>query len=79
MFNEGDIVDYHTWNDQDQEVAIRCRVMSTFYEPGDPVQGVNLQEVVTNAPHGGLYGRRYGGVDASWCTLIQSAQYTLTV
>lgn len=43
MFNIGDNVIYLTWDDNTgEDLQIPAKVMFTFYEPGDYIQGVNI-------------------------------------
>ena len=61
---KGDKVWYHTYDDQTgEDLKIACVVMSTFYEPGDPIMGVNLRIESSS----GL-GSPIGGVDSQDCS-----------
>lgn len=60
MWNVGDSVWYETIDDYTgKELCFACVVTGTFYEPGDPIQAVNLRNVLT--------GEIYGGRDSQDC------------
>ncbi len=58
MYGNGDRVSYFRYTDDGSQEQVQCIVTSTFFEPGDPVQGLNLRADD---------GRIFGGVDSRDC------------
>lgn len=61
MWSEGDKVCFVTWvglGAIERQVIKKGTITSTFYEPGDPIQGVNIM---------GDDGKPCGGLDSQNC------------
>ena len=58
MFSIGDLVYLTTYTDSGDTAEVAGVITSTFYEPGDPVQGVSVRA---------LDGTLHGGADSQDC------------
>lgn len=62
IFNEGDRVCFTKYTTEEYQVVLTGTVTSVFYEPGDPVQGINVTDDWGH-PHGGLDAGNVSPID----------------